>query len=95
MVNVPYYYSESKKQWMRMRDMNPQHLINAFARHGNARVKVLDEKVFRIKLDTVVTDSDYESVYNQLQTLKTLYNNNNNDDLANKIFENLEINEVE
>ena len=58
MVEVPYYYSSSKGQWLRMEDMHKQHLINALCKFADQTIKLMEEERFRITLDIVVTDDN-------------------------------------
>ncbi len=89
MVDVPYYYSSSKGEWIRMEDMHKQHLINALCKFADKSVKYLEEKTFRITLDIVVTDDNMNEVTEKLFTCFDLSSK-----LGENIYDNLNITEI-
>ena len=89
MVEVPYYYSSSKGQWLRMEDMHKQHLINALCKFADQTIKLMEEERFRITLDIVVTDDNMNEVTEKLFTCFDLSSN-----LSVDIYDNLNITEI-
>jgi hypothetical protein len=89
MVDVPYYYSSSKGEWIRLEDMHKQHLINVLCKFSNETVKYFEEKQFRITLDVVVTDDNLREVKEKLFTCF-----DRSSKLGEDIYDNLNITEI-
>ena len=89
MVDVPYYYSSSKGEWIRMEDMHKQHLINALCKFADKSTKYIEEEKFRITLDIVVTDDNLREVKEKLFTCF-----DRSSKLGEDIYDNLNITEI-
>ena len=89
MVKVPYYYSSSKGEWIRMEDMHKQHLIHALCKFADQTIKHVEEKKFKITLDITVSDSSRDKVKEKL-----FEGFDFSCQLCENIFDNLNITEI-
>jgi len=92
MKNVPYYYSDSKNELIKVSEMHRNHLENALIKLCPDKIRTISEKEFLVEIKFITTDDNIEELRNKFEVLAQ---DVNIPSIGEKILYNLIITEVD